>query len=214
LDREVAGRTFQTFVLVARRGLFPDTYSCVFSVSSFFAMPDPKIAEPGGGKRVQGVCPDCLISKNCSFILEFTGRSLKTLHFSTVFGVFDPLDFKMDAKSAREPHIFSIVRFLLKNAFFKFGFLARSFLAASDPKIADSARGKRARGVRPDCLTRTTCIFIWEFIGRTPKNEHFSLVSCVFDLSGLYPASAADPRAPPPPRLHETAIFEEQRRIA
>ena len=51
---------------------------------------DRKIAEPGGGKRVRRVRPDRLVNKNCSFIWEFTGRSLKTGHFSPVFGVFDP----------------------------------------------------------------------------------------------------------------------------
>ena len=106
-------------------------------------------------------------------IWEFTGRSPETGHFPPFFGVFDPLDFEMDAKNARETRIFSIVRLSLKNAFFKFGFLARSVLAASDRKIADSAGGNRVRRVRPDRLISKNRSFIWKFTGQSPKNWIF-----------------------------------------
>ena len=62
---------------------------------------DRKIAEPGGGKRVRRVRPDRLVNKNCSFIWEFTGRSLKTGHFSPVFGVFGPL--RLTSRLCRRP---------------------------------------------------------------------------------------------------------------
>ena len=110
--------------------------------------------------------------------------------------------------------IFSILLLSLKNAFFEFGFLARSFLAASDRKIAEPGGGKRVRRVRPDRLVNKNCSFIWEFTGRSLKTGHFSPVFGVFDPSGSHPASAADPRRPPPLSLHGKAIFEEKRRFA
>ena len=61
-----------------------------FLAKSFLAASDRKNADTARGKRVRGVRPNPLMSKNCSFIWEFTGRSLKTGHFSSVSGVFDP----------------------------------------------------------------------------------------------------------------------------
>ena len=61
------------------------------------------------------------------------------------------------------------------------GFLAKSFLAVSDPKITDLAWGKKVRGVFPDRLISKKCSFIWKFTRRTFKTEHFSPVFEVFD---------------------------------
>ena len=85
---------------------------------------------------------------------------------------------------------------------------------ASDRKIAEPGGGKRVRRVRPDRLVNKNCSFIWEFTGRSLKTGHFSPVFGVFDPSGSHPASAADPRRPPPLSLHGKAIFEEKRRFA
>ena len=52
-----------------------------------------------------------LVSKKCSFIWKFTGQTLENKHFSPVFEVFDPLDFGICVKHAREMQIFSILRF-------------------------------------------------------------------------------------------------------
>ena len=176
-------------------------------------MSEPKIAEPGAEKRVRRVRPDRRISKNRSFIWEFTGRSPKTEHFSPVFGVLDTLDSEIGSKNARETQIFSIVRFLLTSAFFKFCFLARSFLAASSRKIAETGGEKRVRRVLPDRLITKNRSFIWEFTGRSSKTGHFSPVFGVFDPLWLKSRLCRRPPAPPQ-HLHEKAIFEEKRRLA
>ena len=82
-----------------------------FLAKSFLAVSDPKITDLAWGKKVRGVFPDRLISKKCSFIWKFTGRTLENEHFSSVFGLFDPLNFEIGVKNARETHIFSILRF-------------------------------------------------------------------------------------------------------
>ena len=76
-------------------------------------------------------------------------------------------------------------RFSLQHAFFKFGFLARSFLAASDRKNADSEGGKKVGGVRPDRLISKNRDFIWEFTGRSLKTGHASPVFGVFEPLGF-----------------------------
>ena len=127
LDREVAAKKpSDCFAFGSKRAFSGCAFLCIFH-KLVFATSERKIADSAGGKRVRGVRPDRLISKNRSFIWEFTGQSLKTGHFSPVFGVFDPLDFELMQKNAREMHIFSMLRFSLKIAFFEFGFLARSF---------------------------------------------------------------------------------------
>ena len=72
-------------------GLFPDAHFRGVFHKLFCATSDREIADLAGGKRIRRVRPDRLISKNHSFIWEFTGGSLKTEHFASVFGVFDPL---------------------------------------------------------------------------------------------------------------------------
>ena len=57
---------------------------------SFLLVPDRKIPDLAWGKKVWRVFPDRLISKKCSFIWEFTRRTLKNEHFSSVFAVFVP----------------------------------------------------------------------------------------------------------------------------
>ena len=82
-----------------------------FLAKSFLAVSDPKITDLAWEKKVRGVFPDRLISKKHSFIWKCTRRTLKTEHFSSVFEVFDPLDFEIGVKSTRETQIFSILRF-------------------------------------------------------------------------------------------------------
>ena len=69
-----------------------------FLAKSFLAVSDPKITDLVWGKKVRGVFPDRLISKKCSFIWKFARRTLKTEYFSSVFEVFDPLDFEIGVK--------------------------------------------------------------------------------------------------------------------
>ena len=111
--------------------------------------------------------------------------------------------------------------FWLEDAFFPgfsrlriFVYFPQTLFSTPGRKIAEPGGGKRVQRVRPDRLLSKNRSFIWEFTGRFPKTGHFSLVFRVFDLSGPHPASAADPRGPPPQPLHETAIFEEKRRLA
>ena len=61
-----------------------------------------------------GVVPDRLVSQNCTFIWKFTGRTLESGHFSSVFEGLDFLDFEIGVKNARETQIFSILRFKFK----------------------------------------------------------------------------------------------------
>ena len=82
-----------------------------FLAKSFLAVSDPKITDLAWGKKVRRVFLDRLISQKCSFIWKFTGRTLKNEHCSSVFEVFDPLDFGICVKNAREMQIFSILRF-------------------------------------------------------------------------------------------------------
>ena len=197
LDHEVAAKKpSDRFAFGSKRPFSRCVSLCIFH-KLVFATSERKIADSSGGKRIRGVRPDRLISKNCSFIWEFTGRPLKNGHFSPVFGVFDPLDFEIGAKNAREMHIFSMLRLSLKYAFLKFGFLAKSFLAASDRKNADSRGGKKVRRVRPDRLVSKKCSFIWEFTGRSLKTEHFSPVFGVFDPLWLTSRLCRRPPGPP-----------------
>ena len=46
-----------------------------------------------------GVVPDRLVSQNCTFIWKFTGRTLESEHFSSVFEGFDFLDFEIGVKT-------------------------------------------------------------------------------------------------------------------
>ena len=81
------------------------------------------------------------------------------------------------------------------------GFLAKSFLAVSDPKITDLAWGKKVRGVFPDRLISKKCSFIWKFTRRTLKTEHVSSVFDVFDplrlQGGVGDFQFRNPPAPP-----------------
>ena len=108
----------QTVLRLARRGLFPDAYFWLFLCichKLVFATSERKIVDSGGGKRVRRVRPDRLLSKNRSFIWEFTGRSLKTEVFFPVFGVFDPLNFEINAiKRARNAHFQHVTVFRLR----------------------------------------------------------------------------------------------------
>ena len=56
----------------------------VFLQSSFFATSDTKIPDLAWGKKVRRVFPDRLISKQCSFIWKFTGRTLENEYFSVL----------------------------------------------------------------------------------------------------------------------------------
>ena len=88
LDGEVTEKNLQTVLRLARRCLFPRFFQMrifVYFPQTLFFDAGRKIAEPGGGKRVRRVRPDRLVSKNRSFIWEFTGRSPKTEHFSPSF---------------------------------------------------------------------------------------------------------------------------------
>ena len=80
-----------------------------FVAKSFLAVSDRKITDSAWGQKVRGVSQDRLISDTGSFILKFTRRTLETEHFSSVFEVFDPLDFEIGVKNAHETQIFSIL---------------------------------------------------------------------------------------------------------
>ena len=82
-----------------------------FLLKFVFAASDWKITDLAGGKKVRRVFLMRLVSKKCSFIWKFTGQTLENEHFSSVFEVFDPLDFGICVKNAREMQIFSILRF-------------------------------------------------------------------------------------------------------
>ena len=119
--------------------LSPDEYFRGFFHELFFATSDRKIAGLAGGKRVRRVRPDRLVNKNCSFIWEFTGRSLKTGHFSPVFGVFDPLRLNpASAADPRGPPLSSCTRrpFLRKN-----GVSPRKFAGFRNPGSAECLPG-------------------------------------------------------------------------
>ena len=86
------------------------------------------------------------------------------------------------------------------------GFLAKSFLAVSDPKITDLAWGKKVRGVFPDRLISKKCSFIWKFTRRTLKTEHFSSVFDVFDPLRLQ-GGIFSSETPPPYQTRAKTAF-------
>ena len=87
------------------------------------------------------------------------------------------------------------------------GFLAKSFLAVSDPKITDLAWGKKVRGVFPDRLISKKCSFIWKFTRRTLKTEHVSSVFDVFDPLRLEAGGDFHFRNPPPYQTRAKTAF-------
>ena len=82
-----------------------------FLLKFVFAASDWKITDLAWGKKVRRVFLDRLVSKKCSFIWKFTGRTLKNEHFSSVFEVFDPLDFEIGVKTAHEMQVFTTLHF-------------------------------------------------------------------------------------------------------
>ena len=90
------------------------------------------------------------------------------------------------------------------------GFLAKSFLAVSDPKITDLAWGKKVRGVFPDRLISKKCSFIWKFTRRTLKIEYFSSVFDVFDPLRLQGGGFSLQKPPPLPDPRENSILSKK----
>ena len=179
-----------------------------FLAKSFLAVSDPKITDLAWGKKVRGVFPDRLISKKCSFIWKFTRRTLKTEYFSSVFEVFDPLDFEIGVKKRARNADFQHTALLAeKMAFFWFCFLEKFVLATSDRKITDLAWGKKVRGVFPDRLISKKCSFIWKFTRRTLKTEYFSSVFDVFDPLRLQGGGIFSSETPPPYQTRAKTAF-------
>ena len=97
-----------------------------FLLKFVFAASDWKITDLAGGKTVRRVFLMRLVSKQCSFIWKFTGRTLKHEHFSPVFEVFDPLDFEIGIKKRARNADFQHTALLAeKIAFFWFCFLEK-----------------------------------------------------------------------------------------